>query len=669
MNDGNELKQCIITFIERITSCLQNNKRIYDEILNVEYSKIETLFRRRGYSLSELNRQKKQYDDLILNIPKIQTFNTEILENIKKNDLSIQYLTLLNSELQSMSQYFNTEGRINYIYSNFAQLDNPGIDYQVENTLYSILGQVFSENANLNITYMQKISHLRAFELVKDTGENENVVIIGANGSGKSSFSRNISTVLGKSIVIISAQKIFQYRRLQQIPIDDDKINEVRNFQQSAKMCKDSDFARSLENDMQSLVQALIANYIQTSTKFYEQRNKEQTIEDLTVLEQVFKLWHEIIPHRELFYDNKGNIKVKGNDCVEYDFIQLSDGEKAVFYYASHILLAKDNSYIIIDEPENHLNFAIVNKMWNVLEQQRPDCVFMYLTHNINFATSRINSRKLWMKSYNQSKSSWDIIQLSDNELLPESLYMELLGSKQNILFCEGKDNSSYDCKLYSILFPNYTIKPIDGHYNVINSVRSFNNCYEIHGNRAIGIIDKDFHEETEIKAWENDNIFSLPVCEIENIFLDEKLIIEANQRLCGTKDIKQIKDSLFSYVKKDIERQSVLYTRDKSNYILTGSLVKVRDNIENLTKAILDVPSIIDPKRIYEEKKDKLQKIIDEKNYEQLIIENNSKGLCAELNKLIAPNYIERVIHIIREREDLQQYLKQKYFPVCQLS
>ena len=148
MNDGNELKQCIITFIERITSCLQNNKRIYDEILNVEYSKIETLFRRRGYSLSELNRQKKQYDELILNIPKIQTFNTEILENIKKNDLSIQYLTLLNSELQSMSQYFNTEGRINYIYSNFAQLDNPGIDYQVENTLYSILGQVFSENAN-----------------------------------------------------------------------------------------------------------------------------------------------------------------------------------------------------------------------------------------------------------------------------------------------------------------------------------------------------------------------------------------------------------------------------------------------------------------------------------------------------------------------------------------
>ncbi len=270
MNENKDLKQHIITFIERITSCLKQNKRIYEEIIDLEFSKIETLFEHHRYKLSELNRKKEEYSDLILYIPKIQKFNTEILDSIRQNDLSIQYLTLLNSELQSMSNYFNTEGRINYISLNFKQLDNPSIDYQVENNLYNSLVQLISENANLSVTYMQKISHLRAFDLVKDTGENENVVIIGANGSGKSSFSRNISTVLGKSIVIISAQKIFQYRRLQQIPIDDNKINEVHNFQQSAKMCKDSDFARSLENDMQSLVQALVANYIQTSTKFYE---------------------------------------------------------------------------------------------------------------------------------------------------------------------------------------------------------------------------------------------------------------------------------------------------------------------------------------------------------------------------------------------------------------
>ena len=665
MNEIDELKQCIITFIKRINLTLQNNEAIYNNIINLDFSKIESLFKHCGYSLTELYKQKKLYDDLITNIHKIKTFNADILENLKQDNLSIQYLTLLNSELQSMSQYFNTEGQINYINSNFKQLENPGIDFQAENSLYNLLVQLISENANLDIVYMQKISHLKAFELVKDTGTNENVVIIGANGSGKSSFSRNISTVLGKSIVIISAQKIFQYQRLQDIPIDDNTLNEVRNFQQSEKMCKDSDFAYSLQNDMQHLIQALISNYIQTSTQFYENRNKQNPNQNIiTILEQVFKLWHEIIPHRELFYDNKGNIKVKGADCEEYDFIQLSDGEKAVFYYASHILLARENSYIIIDEPENHLNFAVVNKMWNILEQQRHDCVFMYLTHNINFAASRINSRKLWMKSYDHSKISWNIVRLHNEDNLPEALYMELLGSQQKILFCEGDDNSSYDCKLYTSLFSDFTIKPVKGHQQVIQSVRAFNHSFDVHGNTAIGIIDRDFHDEDEINVWKNDKIYSLPVCEIENIFLDEKLIDEAIKRFfpkCN--ELNSIKDLLFSYFKKSIETQAIIYARDKANSILAGSLLKGKNDISKLTDAITDISTKVNLQELYEEKKRILENINDTKDYTQLIVQSNSKGLCAELNKIIVQDYKERMILLIREREDLQQYLKDKYF------
>lgn len=665
MNEIDELKQCIITFIKRINLTLQNNEAIYNNIINLDFSKIESLFKRRGYSLTELYKQKKLFDDLITNIHKIKTFNVDILENLKQDDLSIQYLTLLNSELQSMSQYFNTEGQINYINSNFKQLENPGIDFQVENSLYNLLVQLISENANLDIIYMQKISHLRAFELVKDTGTNENVVIIGANGSGKSSFSRNISTVLGKSIVIISAQKVFQYQRLQNIPVDDNTLNEVRSFQQSAKMCKDSNFAYSLQNDMHHLIQALISNYIQTSTQFYENRNKQNPNQNIiTILEQVFKLWNEIIPHRELFYDNKGNIKVKGADCEEYDFIQLSDGEKAVFYYASHILLARENSYIIIDEPENHLNFAVVNKMWNILEQQRHDCVFMYLTHNINFASSRVNARKLWMKSYDHSKISWNIVRLQNENTLPESLYMELLGSQQKILFCEGDDNSSYDCKLYTALFLDFTIKPVKGHQQVIQSVRAFNHSFDVHGNMAIGIIDRDFHDEDEINVWKNDKIFSLPVCEIENIFLDEKLIGEAIKRfLPECNDLNSIKDLLFSYFQKTIETQAIIYARDKANSILAGSLLKGKNDISKLTDAITDISTKVNLQKLYEEKKSILENINNTKDYTQLIVQSNSKGLCAELNKIIVQDYKERMILLIREREDLQQYLKDKYF------
>lgn len=664
MNEIDNLKQSIQSFIERINICLNSNKKIYNDIIDLEFTKISALCERHGYPLAELNRQKTLYDNLIINIHEIDKFNKEILDNLNKKDLSIQYLTLLNSELQSMSQYFITNESINYINSYFAQLDSLSVDYQVENFLYSYLIQLISENANLSNVYMQKISHLRAFELVKDTGENENVVIIGANGSGKSSFSRNVSSILGKSIVIISAQKIFQFQRLREIPIDDNILNEVRGFQQLAKMCKDADFTYHLQNDMQHLVQALISDYIQTSTKFFESRNEKKSEKEVTtILEQVFQLWNEINPHRELFYDNRGNIKVKGNDCDEYDFIQLSDGEKAVFYYASHILLAQDNSYIIIDEPENHLNFSVVNKMWNILEQRRPDCVFMYLTHNINFAASRVNSRKLWMKSYNHSKMTWDIVRLINDDAIPEALYMELLGSKQRILFCEGDDNSSYDCKLYSILFPDFTVKPVKGHYQVIQTVRAFNRSSEIHGNIAIGIIDRDFHSEKEINAWKNDKIYSLPICEIENIFLDEKLIDEAIKRfLPKSNDLNSIKDSLFAYFKKNIETQAIIYARDKANSILSGPLLIGKD-ISELVDTINNISSKVNLEELYDKKKNLLENINNTKDYTQLIEKSNSKGLCAELNKLIVQDYKERMILFIREKEDLQEYLKEKYF------
>ena len=546
MNQINDLKNHVNELVLNINSNLDGIAKIYHTVVNPWFERIQSLYKKNKYPEKELERQKASYDELISNMDDIRSFNNEILASIEQENLSIQYLSLLDSEFETIFEHCNLAKCIKYFEFQFES----GTDIAFyEKNCFRNFQQLLSDNANLSHLYIQKIAHLRAFELVKDTAEKENVVIIGANGSGKSSFSREVTSVLGDSIVIIAAQKIFQYQQLNSIPLGDETLMAVRVFQQDRKLCKEEYFAQTLEKDMMSLIQALIANYIQTSTLFYELRNSPQAKDnnEETVLEQVFKLWHKIIPHRELFYD-KGNIRVKGNDCEDYDFRKLSDGEKAVFYYSGHILLAPENSYIIVDEPENHLNFSIVSKMWDMLEEQRSDCTFIYLTHNINFATSRVNARKLWMKSFNQSKLKWDVERLPNNDLLPEALYMELLGSKQKILFCEGTDNSSYDSKLYSILFPNYTIKPVGGHRDVINFVRAFNKSSGIHGNTAIGIIDSDFHDVEEIDAWKKDQIYSLPVCEIENVFLDEKLIDEAIKRFLLSIDLNSIKESLFSY-------------------------------------------------------------------------------------------------------------------------
>ena len=71
--------------------------------------------------------------------------------------------------------------------------------------------------------------------------------------------------------------------------------------------------------------------------------------------------------------------------------MKLSDGEKAAFYYIAMSMLTPQETCIIVDEPESHLNLAIVNQIWDRIEQERKDCQFIYLTHNPEFAAGRRN--------------------------------------------------------------------------------------------------------------------------------------------------------------------------------------------------------------------------------------------------------------------------------------
>lgn len=662
--DMSLLKQNIVTTIERIDNDINNNIELFIKKIEPNYEIIYELYEKYGLSNHEVMNDFNTFNNLLENKSYFSDFKEFITNNLKNSHLSIQYINLLNSEIQYLNFYFDTEHRCDFLNSNIEQLTNLALEYHLQNQIFNYLKNLFEYNEKLCKVYPQKISQLKAFDLVKDTGTNENVVIIGANGSGKSSFSRNIQKILGKSIVIISAQKIFQYKKLSSIPIDDSKINAVHKFQHSEKMCKDEDFVRLLENDLNSLIQALISNYVHIGTNYLQNRETlaKDSLEE-PLLERVIKLWHEIIPHREIFYDNKGSLKVRGDDCQDYDFMGLSDGEKAVFYYSAHILLAQSNSYIIIDEPENHLNFAVVNKMWNILEQKRKDCVFMYLTHNINFACSRVNSRKLWMKSYNQETFSWDIIPLPSDSVLPESLYMELLGSRSKVIFCEGDDNSSFDYKLYSLLFPEYTIKSVKGHYDVIQSVRAFNKSFDIHGNEAIGIIDRDYHTEEEINAWKKDKIYSLPIVEVENIFLDELILTKAKERFCCADDIQNIKDKLFSHFYKTIEAQVTRYVRDITKFKLMGIEIKEKKDIEKLKEEINTLPEVLNVKIIFDSKKEMLNNIYERREYEKLIEQSNDKSLCAELNKIIIPDYIEKILILLRDNDELINHIKTTYF------
>ena len=106
------------------------------------------------------------------------------------------------------------------------------------------------------------------------------------------------------------------------------------------------------------------------------------------------------------------------------------------FYLIGEVLCAPEKSIIIIDEPEMHIHVSLIKRLFDLIENERPDCVFIYLTHSIDFAFSRQNAKKIWAKSYEDGK--WDYEILNEAMPIPEQLYLEVLGSRLPVIFIEG---------------------------------------------------------------------------------------------------------------------------------------------------------------------------------------------------------------------------------------
>lgn len=150
-----------------------------------------------------------------------------------------------------------------------------------------------------------------------------------------------------------------------------------------------------------------------------------------STLDDVMVIWNGLIEHRQLDCDENNSLKIKyeGNS---YDAHEMSDGERVIIYHTGRVLLAPKNSLIIVDEPEIHLHKSIANKLWDNLETRRKDCTFIYFTHDLDFASSRI-AQKGWIKEF-RYPSNWMLELLEDNDI-PKELQLKLIGSrKKNII-------------------------------------------------------------------------------------------------------------------------------------------------------------------------------------------------------------------------------------------
>ena len=401
------------------------------------------------------------------------------------------------------------------------------------------------------------------------------VVILGANGSGKTRFSVRIEELNDPAfygsqtefsrIHRVSAQKSLTIE--DNIPIYDYESSQNNLFYGGTNQHGSKNSSRFQNKPATYLLhdfrQVLALLFAEAQIELQEEHeyakkcyseNKTISPPNDTVVDKAVKIWNTLLSHRTIdLFGNGIHVNFNGQ---QYHGQEMSDGERVMLYMISQALVVKPNSIFIIDEPELHIHKAILNELWSMLENERPDCVFMYLTHDLDFALSRNNAQYLWIKSYDGKHWDYEFLNVDSYPDLPSKLLLEMLGTRQKIVFVEGTKNS-YDYRLYQEIYRDkgYHVIPCGGCQEVIQIVKAKKTYEQLQSIEIYGIIDRDFRDEKEIEELKKDGIYVLTVAEVENLFIvPEILEIMENQLGCdyGTAvKAKQFIIDLFNSVKE----------------------------------------------------------------------------------------------------------------------
>jgi ABC-type cobalamin/Fe3+-siderophores transport system ATPase subunit/uncharacterized protein (DUF2267 family) len=475
---------------------------------------------------------------------------------------------------------------------------------------------------------------------------NQSVLLIGANGSGKTRLGTWIETNSPEKHLVhrISAQRslampesstpmsiaragkdlLFGYAEAN----DNDQQHHKNHYKWQGKP------AITQQNDFQKLMVYLFSEEAEVNAIYIAKQKLSTSKVELskTKLDLIKELWEQILPHRELKIGGfRIQTLIRGNDDSIYSSIEMSDGERVIFYLIGQCLAAPENGIIVIDEPELHLHKSVQSILWNEIEKLREDCLFVYLTHDVDFAASKEGAKRIWLKSFNGTVWDWEEIQKDSN--LPDDLLMEIFGNRKPVVFVEG-ENGKNDVSLYRALLPAFLVIPRGSCTQVIQSVKALKANQQLHHLKIYGIIDRDRRVENEIQALERDDIFVLKVAEVENLFCTKEIleIVSNRQTRDAEADFTNASQAVFSYLKAELENQISLQVLSEIKFQLN----KFPENligINTIKETMITHVNGINIEAIYEDIKKKFELAIAEKNYDQILELYNRKSLAKRLS------------------------------------
>ncbi len=352
-------------------------------------------------------------------------------------------------------------------------------------------------------------------------------------------------------------------------------------------------------------------------------------------------IWESLLPHRKLDV-LASNVKTKTVDenSTEYSASDMSDGERVIFYLIGQSLLAKNHTILIFDEPELHINRSILPRLWDEIESARKDCAFIYITHDVEFASSRHAASKFALRSYQKvPKEAWDIEPVPEEADIPDDVVATIIGSRRSVVFVEGT-GGSLDYSLYRRVYNDFTIIPVGSCEQVIHTVASFGSRPELHRVRCAGLIDADGRAEDETARLQERGIYCLPVSEVENLLLLPDVFLAIARELkfdefAAAAKLSALRTIVFGQASQQINQICLRYTRRRIDAEMKKIGLSGTD-VDTLDSEFKAAASGIDARIIFDRTKADLSTAIFDQNYAKVLLYYDNKGLLADAAKLL---------------------------------
>lgn len=524
-------------------------------------------------------------------------------------------------------------------------------EYQLRQGTQSII------ELNGRLTEIRLTNIISAYEILKHLeGHNKTLIILGPNGSGKTTFANYIKGVENHIKVIPASKPTMATGYMPSI-----YNSMLDNFNDEIYQ------GGVLKEDLlQKLIIGICSEHDSMARKYYDTgvKGEETTYQKV---KKIFDDFFDVKLDNSAFGDKQ--IKAKKDEESPFEFNRMSDGERVAFFYIATVIAAPKGSFIVVDEPENHLNPAIYNKIWDRLIAVRGDCQFIFISHTMEFINARSNFELVKIKRFvRPNYFEFEFLGDKLDEIQPE-LIVEIVGSRKPILFCEGS-KTDYDYKIYEIIFGNrYTVIPTGNCLSVRNSVEACNmhaTTYSIQS--AIGIIDSDLKSEEEIDRLKVQNVFSLRCNEIEMLLLDEAIFKKVLKQIFKDEtEFDTFKNAFFTKLTERKQHIVKRLVKTQIDEVLRNSIIddknnKTKDEIKNNLNAIF---SNLNVDVLWSNCETKISEIIAQRDYEEAL-----RYCCLEHTEIIVGvanrfvmNYAVIALGVLREDEELAIYIKRKYF------